>query len=59
MLAKQPQVARERHRGSNGVAEFIRPVGVICGSSDWMRKSPDRLEAEVEGKLRELFELKG
>jgi hypothetical protein len=64
MLAKQPQVARERHRGSNGVAEFIRTVGVICESSDWMRKStsglePDRLEVEVEGELRELFELKG
>jgi hypothetical protein len=65
MLAKQPQVARTGHRRSSGVAEFIGPVGVIRriqrldAQINFRHFEPDRLEGEVEGELRELFELKG
>jgi hypothetical protein len=53
------------HRRSDGVAEFIRPVRVIRRVErldtqiNFRQLEPERLEVEVEGELREFFELKG
>ena len=63
MLAKQPQVESTGHRRSSDVAEFICPVRVIRRAErldaqiNFRQLEPDRLEVEVPGEFRELFEL--